>query len=148
MNKKYLFIGMAVVVAAGLAWVGRAAYRARHNLVTLDVYNAPLATVIKQLERQTRETILAGKDLDTRVTLAVKNLPLDEVLDRLGQQAGATWSKWHAVHGSERALNQLEAALRDRTKLGDAGWTNLAPPDAPDSPEFLTAAGRMAGSAP
>ena len=130
MNRKYLFISVAVILlAAGAAWVGRSVYRARHNLVTLDVYNAPLASVIKQLERQTRETILPGKGLEAKVTLAVKNLPLDEVLDRLGKQVGANWSKWHAVHSSERALNQLESALRDHTKIEEVGWTNIAPQD-------------------
>ena len=141
MNKKFLFIGMTVLLAAGLAWAGRAAYRARHNLVTLDVYNAPLATVIKQLERKTREKILAGKGLEARVTLAVKDLPLDEVLDRLGQQVGANWSKWHAVHGSERALNQLETALRERTKIEKVGWTNIAPQDFAGGRDLQAAAG-------
>lgn len=147
MNKKYLFLGMAIVAAAGLAWVGRAVYRARQNLVTLDVYNAPLATVIKQLERQTRETILAGKDLEAKVTLAVKKMPLDQVLDRLGQQVGANWSKWHAVHGSERALNQLEVALCDRSTVRAVGWTNLAPQDFPAGPglDGMTAGGPAAG---
>jgi hypothetical protein len=143
MNKKHLWIGMTVVVAAGLAWMGRAVYRARHNIVTLDVYNVPLATVIKQLARQTQETILAGNGLEARVTLAVKDVPLEEALDRLGQQAGASWSKWHAVHASDRALHQLEAALRDRTKLGDVGWTNLAPQDFPEAPNWHASAGAM-----
>jgi len=130
MNRKYLFISIAVVlVAAGATWIGRTVYRAGHNLVTIDVYNMPLATVIKQLERQTRETILPGKGLEAKVTLAVKNMPLDQVLDRLGQQVGANWSKWHAVHSSDRALTQLETALRDRTKIEDTGWTNIAPQD-------------------
>src|SRR6266498_2871377 len=130
MNRKYLFIcTTAILFAAGASWIGRSVYRARHNLVTIDVYNAPLATVIKQLERQTRETILPGKGLEAKVTLAVKNLPLDEVLDRLGQKVGANWRKWHAVHSSERALNQLEVALRDRTKIEEVGWTNIAPQD-------------------
>jgi hypothetical protein len=129
MNRKYLVMCLAVILVAASAWIGRSVYRARHDLVTIDVYNAPLATVIKQLERQTRETILPGKGLEAKVTLTVKNLPLDQVLDRLGQQIGANWSKWYAVHGSARALNQLEAALRDRTKIEEAGWTNIAPPD-------------------
>src|SRR6266567_2128475 len=142
MNRKYLFISIAVILpAVGASWMGRSVYRARHNLVTIDVYNAPLATVIKQLERQTRETILIGKGLEAKVTLAVKNLPLDDVLDRLGQQVGANWSKWHAVHGSERALNQLEAALRDRTKLEGVGWTNIAPQDFAGGPGLQAAAG-------
>jgi len=148
MNKKCLFIGIIVLVAAGFAWVGRAVYRAKHNLVTIDVYHAPLASVIKQMERQTRETILASKDLDAKVTLALKNAPLEEALDRLGQLAGASWSKWHAVHGSDRALNQLEAALRDRTKLGDAGWTNLAPPEVDGGPDLSGFAGGLDVSPP
>ncbi len=97
--------------------------------------------MIKQLERQTRETILAGKGLDAKVTLAVKNLPLAEVLDKLGQQVGANWSKWHAVHGSERALNQLEAALRERTKIEEVGWTNIASQDFVGGRDLQAAAG-------
>jgi hypothetical protein len=142
MNRKHLLITIPIiVVVAGAAWIGRSVHRARHNLVTIDVYNAPLASVIKQLERQTRETILVGKGLEAKVTLAVKNLPLDEALDRLGQQVGANWSKWHAVHGSERALKQLEAALRECTKIEEAGWTNIAPQDFSGGSGLQAAAG-------
>jgi hypothetical protein len=129
MNKKYFFGIVAILLVAGVAWIGRSVYRARNNLVTIDVYNTPLASVIKQLERQTGETILIGKGVEAKVTLAVKNLPLDEALDRLGRQIGANWSKWHAVYGSDRALSQLETALRDRKKIEEAGWTNIAPQD-------------------
>src|SRR5207247_9555129 len=67
MNRKYLFICIAVIIlAVGASWIGRSVYRARHNLVTLDVYNAPQPSVIKQLERQTRETILVGKGWGSR----------------------------------------------------------------------------------
>jgi hypothetical protein len=131
MNKKFLLIGVTVLAVAGVAWAGRTIYRAKKNIVTLDVYNAPLADVIKQLERQTRETILARADLQAKVTLKVKNVPLDEALDQLGRQAGVNWSKWHAVHDSSPALDKLETALRNRTKIEDAGWTNLAPTDLP-----------------
>jgi hypothetical protein len=136
MSKKYIFLGAALVLALSLTWAGRAVYRAHFNLVTLDAYNAPLAFVIKQMERQTRETILAGKGLDAKVTLKVKNMPLDEALDKLGQQTGAMWSKWHAVHGSGRALNQLEAALSERSKIEDAGWTNIAPQEPAGGPSW------------
>jgi len=129
MNKKFLIIGLAVVLAAGLSWAGRMFYRAHYNLVTIDVYNAPVASVIKQMERQTREKILSPKALDAKVTLTVKNMPLDEALDRLGEQAGANWSKWHAVSESERGLSKLETALRDNSKIEEAGWTNIAPRD-------------------
>src|SRR5215213_2681691 len=101
MNKRIL-IGVTVLAVAGAVWAGRAIYRAKKNIVTIDVYNAPLAEVIKQLERQTWETILARSGLQTKVTLKVKNMPLEEALDQLGRQAGVNWSKWHAVHDSSR----------------------------------------------
>ncbi len=131
MNKRILLISVTVLAVAGVAWAGRAIYRAKQNIVSIDVYNAPLADVIKQLEQQTWETILARGDIQTKVTLKVKNVPLDEALDQLGRQAGVNWSKWYAVHDSSRALDKLEAALRNRSKLEDAGWTNLAPTDIP-----------------
>ena len=127
MNRRIILLCAAALVVVGLAWAGRTIYRAKMNIVTIDVYNAPLADVIKKLERQTWETILARADLQTKVTLKVKNVPLDEALDQLGRQAGVNWSKWHAVYDSSRALNKLETALRNRSKIEDAGWTNLAP---------------------
>lgn len=127
MKMKYFLVGMILALAVAAAWIGRAVYRAQHNLVTLDVYSAPLASVIHQMERQTREKIVAPKGFDSKVTLTVKNLPLEEALDQLGQQVGANWSKWHAVYESARALGKLEAALRDRATIEEAGWTNIAP---------------------
>jgi len=136
MNKKFILISITVLAVAGVAWVGCAIYRAKKNIVTIDVYNVPLADVIKKLERQTWETILARADLQTKVTLKVKNVPLDEALDQLSRQAGVNWSKWHAVHDSSRALDKLEAALRNRTPIGEVGWTNLAPHNFPGEPTW------------
>ncbi|MFO1515176.1 MAG: STN domain-containing protein [Verrucomicrobiota bacterium] len=147
MNKRILLISVTVLAVAGVAWAGRAIYRAKKNIVSIDVYNAPLADVIKQLERQTWETILARGDIQTKVTLKVKNVPLDEALDQLGRQAGVNWSKWHAVHDSSRALDKLETALRNRSKLEDAGWTNLAPTDISGGMSWEGAPGGPAGGA-
>ena len=144
MNKQ-LLIGLTLLVVAGMAWAGRAIYRAKKNLVTIDVYNVPLADVIKKLERQTWETILARSDIHTKVTLNVKNVPLDEALDKLGRQAGVNWSKWHAVHDSSRALDKLETALRNRSKLEEDGWTNLAPQEVAGGPMWQGAPGGPAG---
>lgn len=147
MNKRILLISATVLAVAGVAWAGRAIYRAKQNIVSIDVYNAPLAEVIKKLESQTWETILARADIQTKVTLKVKNVPLDEALDQLGRQAGVNWSKWHAVHDSSRALDKLETALRNRSKLEDAGWTNLAPADIPGGMSWEGAPGVPAGGA-
>ena len=145
MKMKCFLIGMTLVMAVAAVWIGRAVYRVRHNLVTLDVYNAPLATVIRQIERQTREKVVAPKGFDSKVTLTVKNVPLEEALDQLGQQIGANWSKWHAVYESDRALGKLESALRDRAKIEESGWTNVAPQLPPGAGGLWVAGNAPAG---
>ena len=72
MNKKVILVGVGILAVAGVAWVGRAVYRARKNIVTIDAYNTPLASVIKQIERQTREKIVVPKDLESKITLNLK----------------------------------------------------------------------------
>jgi len=77
----------------------------------------------------------------------VKNVPLAEALDQLSRQGGVNWSKWHAVHDSSRALDKLETALRNRGKLEEVGWTNLAPTDIPAGMSWEGAPGGPAGGA-
>lgn len=123
-----------MVAVVGLAWAGRMAYRRYKNIVSIDVYNTPLSEVVRSLARQTGEMIIPPNGLDPKVTFTAKNLPLDTALDQMGRKNGFNWSRWHAVHGSGRALNQLETALRNRAKLDTAGWTNLAPQETMDGP--------------
>lgn len=132
MKTKYLLLGIVVVLAAGGLWFGRMEWRARHQLVSLDVRKATLAEVLKKIERQTHQKIRAERGLNTRITLRVTNKPLAYVLDRLAEQAGAHWSTLYAVYDSPKALHALETALSSDSKLEPAGWSRLAP--AP--PEF------------
>lgn len=128
MKTKYLLLGIVALLAAGGAWVGRAAWRAHRQLVSLDVRNAPLAEVLRKIERQTWTKIRAEKSVaNARVILHVKDKPLSEVLDNLAEQAGARWSKLYAVYDSSRALKALDSALRGDGKLEPAGWIKLAP---------------------
>lgn len=52
MKTKQIALALAAVAVAGL-WFGRLAWRAHNNLVTLHVRNAPLAEVVRSMERQT-----------------------------------------------------------------------------------------------
>jgi hypothetical protein len=127
MKTKYLMVGMVALLAAGGLWFGRAAWRAHRQRVTLDVRNAPLADVLRKLERQTWRKLRAEKNLDARITLRVVDKPLANVLDQIAGQAGAHWSTLYAVYDSARALNALDSSLRGDGKLEPAGWTKLAP---------------------
>jgi hypothetical protein len=153
MKLKILVGAMVGVLTVGGGWLGRSVWRAQRDLVTLHVRNAPLAEVIRQLERQTGERIPCDSRLDTRVTLDLRNKPLSVALDRIAQQCGGRWSTLYAVYRSESALRQLEAALRgDRSrKLEAAGWKTVAPAalaGGPRSGEPLMGAGEPGGPGP
>src|SRR5882724_6011279 len=127
MKTKLIVFAVIAVVALAASWFGLAAWRAHHQLVTLHVRNAPLAEVIRQIERQTHETIRFDQKLDAKVTLDVKNKPLTEVLDSVSEQAGARWGKTYAVYSSERSLRGLESVFQGKSQLEPEGWTNVAP---------------------
>ncbi|MDE3065923.1 MAG: hypothetical protein KGJ60_00075 [Verrucomicrobiota bacterium] len=128
MKTKFLPWGMAALLGAGGLWVGRAAWRAHRQLVTLDAREMPLAQVLRKIERQTWKKIRAEESLaEVRISLHVTDKPLPYVMDRLAAQAGAHWSTLYAVYDSARALQALDADLRGDGKLAPAGWTQIAP---------------------
>lgn len=127
MKTKHLLLGVGIVVVAGGLWFGRVVWRVRHQIVTLDVRNAPLADVLLSLERQTWTKIRAEKALDARITMHVTDKPLADVLDRIAEQAGARWSRLYAVYDSGAALAKLDSALGGNGMVESAGWTKLAP---------------------
>jgi len=124
--KLILFAVIALAAVSGI-WLGTSVWRAHRKLVTLHVRNAPLAEVIRQIERQTHETIRFDQKLDAKVTLDVNNKPLTEVLDSVAEQAGARWGKTYAVYSSERSLRGLESVFQGKSQLEPEGWTNVAP---------------------
>jgi hypothetical protein len=126
MKTKQIGIVLASVAVAGI-WFGRLAWRAHHNLVTLQVRNMPLADVVRSMERQTWEKIRFDKSMNARISLNVKDAPLSRVMDLVAERAGARWQKTFAVGGSDAAMAKLETVLEGAAKLDDAGWTNLAP---------------------
>ena len=128
MKTRHLLLAIAVMLAAGGLWVGRAAWRVHRQVVTLDLPNAPLAVVLRKIEWQVWKKIRTEESLaNVHVTLHVKDTPLPEVLDRLAEQAGARWNTLYAVYRGKRALKALDSALQGDGKLDPAGWTQIAP---------------------
>ena len=115
----------AVALVAGGIYLARAMHRAKHDLVTLNVREMPLAKVLAELERQTREKIVAHQSLDAKLTLNVKATPLPEALDLIAYQSESHWSAVRAVSANKSAQAKLEQALRTDGNLPTAGWTNL-----------------------
>jgi hypothetical protein len=127
MKTQRIIIILALAAVAAGGWFGRAAWRAHRRLVTLHVRNAPLADVLRAIERQTWENVRFDQKLTARITLSVDSAPLDQVLDMVSAKAGARWEKTFAVYDSASALAGLETVLRGEAKLDAAGWTNIAP---------------------
>jgi hypothetical protein len=127
MKTKSLLLSLGAFLTLGGIWVGRLAWRVHHQLVNLQVRNAPLVEVLRQVERQTWQKIRAEQNLDARITLNLVDKPLAHVLDRIAEQAGAEWSTKYAVFKSVQALNSLETALRGDGNLEAVGWTKIAP---------------------
>lgn len=127
MKTKHILLGLSALLAAGGVAVGRLAWRAHRQIVTLNVHEAPLGQVLRQIQWQTWRKIRAESLLDARITLQVVDMPLSNVLDRIAEQAGAHWSTLYAVYESARGLKALDAALRGDGKLEPVGWKKLGP---------------------
>jgi RNA polymerase sigma factor (sigma-70 family) len=82
--------------------------------------------LIGKLEHQSGKRIVWDKHLDLSAPLDLKNLSLEEALDRLAVQAGAYWTIDYAVYGSDQALRDLTTLLHEGTELQAGGWTNLS----------------------
>jgi hypothetical protein len=122
MKNLLLRLGVIVLVL-GLAWFSYAAYRAHLNLVTLDVRDADLRTVVRSIEWQTWEKIVVHNAVNGKVTLSVHRVPLERVLQILGEQTSSRWMAVYPLYSSRKSL----AALRDVT-LGNSaadqnGWS-------------------------
>jgi hypothetical protein len=143
MRTKYLLAGFGLLLVAAGCWVGRVAWRVKHQLVTLDVYEVALNDVLRKIEKQTWSKVRAEKSLDARITLRVTDKPLSNVLDRIAGQAGAHWSTVYAVYDSSPALHALDAALQSDGKLEPAGWSKIAPNPPPLEPPGADGPGRL-----
>jgi len=93
-------------------------------LVSMDVQNEDLRSVVRKLERQTGESILVHKDLNGRITFNVRRMPLEGVLTVIGDQASAQWTAIYPLYTTQQSLGVLEKKLTGESDHAGA-WTNL-----------------------
>lgn len=124
MKKTWLKIVLGTVLAA-TAWFGYAAWRASKDTVTIDVRNADVKDVVARIERQTWETIYVRGDISGKVTLNVKNAPLESVLEIISEQTNARWSALYPLYSSSKTLSFLKRSLAGEDIQPPNVWTNL-----------------------
>jgi len=113
---------LALGVALYVSW---AAWWAHRNLVTLDVRNMEVRLVVKKIAAQTWEDIFVHKDVQGKVTLKVKNMPLEQVLRLVGDQTFARSSLIFPLYSTHDSLLALRKSLRGEVDPATHGWTNL-----------------------
>src|SRR6266700_3368002 len=132
-------MGRAKIVVAALAvvviWGGYRAYRAHSKVVTLQVQDAVVRDVVRQIERQTWETIPVHREVAGKITLDVVDAPLPEVLNLVAQQDHARGQVLQPLYSSAASLDGFLRATRGDADPAKVGWTKLAdvihPPLAP-----------------
>lgn len=124
--KKNLWISIGVVAALILGWGTYAAIRAHSKLVTLNVHNADVRQVVRKIEWQTWEDVLVQKGVEGKITLNVHRVPLEEVLNLIGEQTSARWSAMYPLYSSGKSLSAFKKSLRGDINPAENGWTNLS----------------------
>ncbi len=107
------------------------AWRAHAGLVTLHVRNAPISQVVSQLRWQTWENFIVNTNVQGKLTLDVDRMPLDRVLEIIGEQVNARWATVYPIYRQKSSLVSLERALRGEAQLTNSAFSNVGAPGGP-----------------
>ncbi len=116
---------IALALGAALLWAGWLAYRARTNLVTLNVRNMDVRKVVSKIQWQTWERIIVNNDVSGKVTLKVRKAPLEEVLRIVAMQTSSRWTALYPLYSTGKSVVAFKKAVRGDIPPSESGWTNL-----------------------
>jgi hypothetical protein len=117
-----IFLGIFILVAGVFGYL---AWRASTDLVTLNVRNMDVRKVIGKIEWQTWEKIFVGKEVDGKVTLNVRKVPLEDVLEIISDQTESRWNKLYPLYSSSKSYKNLKKVLLGELSAADNGWKAL-----------------------
>ena len=124
MKKKIIRLSLSLVVVA-VAYGAWLLWCASQKLVTLDVRDMDVREVVKKIERQTWETILADSNVTGKVTIKVKRAHIETVLDIITDQISARWSSFYPLYSSGQSFGAFKKSVRGELDPAANGWTNL-----------------------
>ena len=123
MKPSRIFLTASILAAA--LWGAYRAYRAHTNLVSLSVRNMEIRRVVSKLEWQTWEKIVVSKDVGGKVTLQVRDVPLDEVLNIIGLQTDSRWTRLYPLYSTKKSLATFYQVLQGNVLPAGNGWSGL-----------------------
>ena len=124
-RKVTIWAVIGLLLASSGGYVTWAAIRAHRNLVTLNVRDMEVRKVISKIEWQTFETIIPDKNVKGKVTMNVRNVPLEVAMQIISDQTESRFGTVYPIYSSSRTLNMLQRAMRGEIEPEFAGWTNL-----------------------
>lgn len=116
---------IALALGAVLLWGSWLAWRARSNLVTLNVRNMDVRKVVSKIQWQTWERIIVNNDISGKVTLNVKKVPLESVLHIVAMQTSSRWTALYPLYSTGKSVVAFKKAVRGDMPPSESGWTNL-----------------------
>lgn len=123
----YIVAASVAGLVFGGGWLGQKLWRSAKDIVSIEARGMPLSELVRKMERQTGESIAVDSNLNTKVTLSLKNVPLGRALQEVARKVGALGGSIHAVYLRDADLAALKADLERGTSPSTAKWTNLAP---------------------
>ncbi len=123
MNRQRLLI-----LAAAVLLLGNVAYRicANWGLITVNVTDAALPTVIRSIEKQGGVLIRTNLEADKTVTMHVNKVPLSYALEVLANVADARWELGYFLAPTKPPIDALLTALAAGEK--PEGWQRFHVP--------------------
>ncbi len=108
--------GVLVVLLGMMIWNWIAGW----GLITLDVYNTPLSSVIATIQRQGGVKVYTNADLASPITMRVKKVPVQEALDTVAAQIDGNLQLAYVAAPADSQVKEVLSAFTSNSDL--KGW--------------------------
>jgi hypothetical protein len=88
-------------------WTGR-------GLITLNVKDAPVTKVLREMQRQSGFSVLARTNLNEKVTVQFQRVTIEKALDAVSDQTEGRWQKVLLVARDKPALRKVESQVAEK----------------------------------
>ncbi|RYD75042.1 MAG: hypothetical protein EOP84_18915, partial [Verrucomicrobiaceae bacterium] len=124
-NQLRLLLILGVLLLANLGW----RVWANWGKITIDVTDAPVAEVLRKIEKQGGIRLGASLPSDTKVTMHVRNVPLLHAMEVLAANTEASWNVAYFTAPTKGTIQNALGTLSNGQQL--EGWKRFGMPSGP-----------------
>jgi hypothetical protein len=119
---KYALLGLVVLFVANIGW----RIWSNWGLITIEVQDAPVAEVVRKLEKQGGVRLRTNLPAETKITMRVRNVSLMHAMEILSSVSGAGWS---VAYFTAPTKGEIENALGTFATSDEVtGWKRFSVP--------------------